>query len=200
MPNIGKVKGRIVTFVVDSADPGSDPDMVPLSGTVSFQLNVPKVLDATATPAPLIIASTPFIAVLDSSGYVSTPDVTGLTAAYPDIYMLANDDPDLNPLGTTYTVSYNVRLGNISINIPSHSIFVPTGGTVDLADFIPPDNAPAIGTAQAEAAAARSEAALMEALLTFVESSDIRHIVVLTQAEFDAMTPPRPSDTLYFKI
>ena len=148
--DFGTVRGRFTTFVMDGNDPVNDPDLVPLAGTVKFTLNVPKLVQVGATPAPLVIASTPFVAVLDAEGYLSTPDSVG-AASYPVVNLVANDDTDLNPYNTTYSVEYSLRLGTTPIPLASHTIFVPSGGSVDLANFIPPSSAPAIGTAQAEA-------------------------------------------------
>lgn len=152
MPATGKVIGRLVSLVVDSNDPDQDPDLVPLAGKVTFQLNVARVTELDASPVPMIIASTPFSAVLDENGYLSTPDDVGGTQ-YQGIWLPANDDPDLNPTGTQYTVSYalTVKGTNVQVAIPSHLLFLPSGSTINLATTIPPIAAPPMTIAQAEA-------------------------------------------------
>lgn len=152
MPATGKVVGRLVTLIVDKDDPDQDPDLVPLAGKVTFQLNIPRVTELDATPVPMVIASTPFEAVLDQWGYLSTPDAAG-SVQYQGIRLPANDDPELNPTNTQYTVSYSLTVQgtNIQVAIPSHLLFLPSNGQVDLATMIPPVAAPAMSTAQAEA-------------------------------------------------
>lgn len=156
MVSYGKVKGRLTTFVADGSDQGEEPDLIPLQGTITFQLNVPRVLQSSALPTSLVIASTPFVAVLDSEGYLCTPGPTTGSTLYRGMSLIANDDPLLNPSNTSYTVSYMLRQGSLVVDLPPHTIFVPAGQEVDLASFVPPANAPTIGTAQAEAAAARA--------------------------------------------
>lgn len=152
MPAIGKVVGRLVTLVVDKDDPDQDPDLVPLAGKVTFQLNIARVTELNADPVPMIIASTPFEAVLDQWGYLSTPDASG-GVQYQGIRLPANDDPDLNPTETQYTVSYSLTVQgtNTQVAIPSHSLFLPSNGQVDLATMLPPIAAPPMSLAQSQA-------------------------------------------------
>lgn len=152
MPATGKVVGRLVTLIVDKDDPDQEPDLVPLAGKVIFQLNVARVTELDASPVPMVIASTPFEAVLDSGGYLSTPDAVG-GVQYQGIRLPANNDPDLNPTGTQYTVSYQLTVQgtNTQVTIPSHLLFLPADGQIDLATMIPPVAAPPMTIAQAEA-------------------------------------------------
>lgn len=152
MPAFGKVVGRLVTLVVDKDDPDQDPDLVPLAGKVTFQLNIARVTELDALPVPMVIASTPFEAVLDQWGYLSTPDAAG-GVQYQGIRLPANDDPDLNPTNTQYTVSYSLTVQgtNVQVAIPSHLLFLPSNGQVDLATMIPPIAAPPMTIAQSQA-------------------------------------------------
>lgn len=152
MPATGKVIGRLVTLIVDSDDEDQEPDLVPLAGKVIFQLNVARVTELDAQPVPMVIASTPFEAVLDAAGYLSTPDGAG-GVQYQGIRLPANNDPDLNPTATQYTVSYQltVRGKNTPVAIPSHNLYLPADATIDLATMIPPVSAPPMTIAQSEA-------------------------------------------------
>lgn len=152
MPATGKVIGRLVTLIVDSEDEGQEPDLVPLAGKVTFQLNVARTTELNAQPVPQVIVSSPFEAILDSAGYLSTPDAVG-GVQYQGIRLPANDDPDLNPTGTEYTVSYSLTVQgkNTQVTVPSHNLFLPAGATIDLATMIPPVGAPPVTVAQAEA-------------------------------------------------
>lgn len=153
MPNFGKIIGQLQSAVVDGSDPDETPDLVPLTGTITFTPNTVKIVETDAVPNPYIIGSVPIVAILDAEGYISTPDANG-AAAYRGIWLIATDDPSLNPTAFQYQVSYSLTLGNMPIPIASHLIAVPGGDTVELALVIPPDAAPPIGTAAAEAAAA----------------------------------------------
>jgi len=194
MPGFGKVVGRFLTPVVDTDDPDTYPDLVPLNGRITFLLNVSRVVEATASPDPVVLASTPIVGILDEDGYLCTPDAVN-APAYQGLWLVATDDDDLNPTDMQYSVTYalTVGLNGPPAPLPTHNLAVLEGETVDLALVIPPDSAPPMGTAAAEAAAAIAVAALAE----MVQSDDIRHIVVITQSAYDAMTPPRPSDILY---
>lgn len=146
----GRVEATFLAAVTDGPDAGDEPDLVPLRGTVSFDLNVAKIVD---TSGPTVIAKTVFTGVLDADGVLCTPTsdnqagATGLT-------VLATDGPT-NPSGLQYRVTYALKTPTgTAVTLPSHLIAVPTDTTVNLALVIPPDAAPAIGVAAAEAAAA----------------------------------------------
>jgi len=155
MPEFGKVVGQFKTIVVDSDDPDSIPDIQSLNGTIEFTLNVAKLIDASETPNPVTYGASKFIGVLDSDGYLSTPNAAGSGILYPGLWMLATDDPDMNPhINVSYTVVYKLKdAKGVLINLPSHTLAVPANSTVDLSLAIPPDGAPVEGVAAAEAAA-----------------------------------------------
>lgn len=176
----GTVVWRAAIDVVDSSDPGTEPDFIPPTGTVTFVSTVGKLLDPGALPDPLTVIRDPIVGVLDDEGYLCTPDEAGLPA-YRGVQLIATDDPDLNPLNPLYNVSYQLRGRNgRTLKYPeSHQIAVPTGAEVDLTNFIPPDGTQTIGIPQAEALAAQAaadaaaaQAALVEALTTFVRFRD----------------------------
>lgn len=199
MPEFGQVKGRFMTVIVDRSDPDTLPEIVPLTGKVTFLLNAARVVEAEASPDPVVYGSLPIVGVLDTNGYLSTPIQDTLTPNYQGVWVLATDSEDFNPTDMQYTVTYDLTLpGEVgtAVPMPTHALAVPAGEVVDLGLVIPPAEAPAMGTAAAEAAAAIAVAALAE----MVQSDTIRHIVVITEEDFGAMTPPRPSDTLYIKI
>lgn len=135
MPAFGRVVGRFVTVVADTADPDQEPDIVPLTGTITFKLDQAKVVETDAVPQPMVIVSTPIEAVLDEQGYLCTPDADR-NPTYQGMYLLANNDPDIDPAVTTYTVSYMLFLGPTNLPLASHSLSVVGGVTVDLANII----------------------------------------------------------------
>lgn len=135
MPDFGQVIGRFVTLVADTADAGSEPDIVPLTGTISFRLNQAKVVETDASPQPTVIVSTPIEGVLDSAGDLCTPDSTG-APAYKGIWLLATNDPDIVPASISYTVSYLLFHLGQPLTIPSHELVIPAGTTVNLASAV----------------------------------------------------------------
>lgn len=131
----GTVVGQFILDVVDSGDAGQDPDFVPASGTITFTASVPKVLDAGAAPNPVTIVRWQITGILDSNGFLCTPDPSDPTiAGAQGIKLIATDDADLNPVNWTWTVSYSLvgpdgsRLGSPR----GHSMALPQGTTVDL--------------------------------------------------------------------
>lgn len=151
----GTVTWRAVVDVADGVDVDSLPDYVAPTGTVTFTASVSKVLDATATPDPLTIIRSSIVAVLDDQGYLCTANADG-SAGTRGVKLIATDDPDLNPSGWVWNVTYNLRLGSAGLSLRSHTLDLPSGATRDLSTAIPPDAADAIGIPQAEALAAQA--------------------------------------------
>lgn len=185
MPTFGKVIGRFLTPVVDTADADTYPDLVPLVGTITFQSVADRLIDPAATPDATVLASTPIVGVLDSQGYLSTPGAGG-SVQYSGLWLIASDDPNINPTDNQYEVTYSLSLNNKVVPLPSHRIFVVGGSTINLGSIIPPAAAEPVGAAQAEAMLAAITSQLGG--LTFQ---------VITQAAYNALPTPRPSDTLY---
>jgi hypothetical protein len=123
----GTVTGQFVTSVIDSADAGRDPDMVPCSGTISFHPNSTRVINTGAIPNPLTIFNKDITTSLDASGYIVGPDgVRG-------IKLVASDDPDTSPTMFSYTVT--IALNGVSPL--SFSFMLPGGTSIDLTTVAP---------------------------------------------------------------
>lgn len=110
----GTVVGTFVQAVADSADPDTNPDALPMIGTVEFTPSVAAILVPTATP-PTTVLPQKITKVLDSSGHFQ-------------VTLLATDDPDMQPTGWTYSVRF-VFTGVI---YQAFNIAVPGGQTIDL--------------------------------------------------------------------
>ncbi|AVR56904.1 hypothetical protein PBI_TRISCUIT_31 [Microbacterium phage Triscuit] len=151
MPLFGQVTGRFMTAIVDSIDPGNEPDLVPLSGKVSFTLNAARVIDMSSGQ-PVILAPTVITGVLDDQGYLSTPNANGGTQ-YQGLWLPANNDPNQNPTETQWSVTYDLQVPGTGrvVSLPTHLLYLPSEATVNLGAFIPPDAAPVMSAAQAEA-------------------------------------------------
>ena len=124
----GTVVGKFLVASPDSADAGFNPDAVAATGTVTFTAAPLRLIDAGAVP-PVTIFPTPTVCTLNSSGVLAaTEGGTGVT-------LLATEDPDLSPVGWTYTVT---------VAITGHPAYefdmsLPVGATVDLATVTPVD-------------------------------------------------------------
>lgn len=168
----GTIEARFAIDVVDSEDADTHPDLVPPTGYVTFTSSVAKILNPTSVPDELVILRSPIFGVIDEQGYLCTPNLKLKSPQYPrgvpayrGVELIATDDPDLNPLHSTYTVTYSLKnsVGDRIEGVESHALTVPGGTVQDLAKIIPPDAADAIGIPQANASAARAEAAALSA-------------------------------------
>lgn len=172
MPQFGEVIGRYVTAQVDGPDGDQLPELVPLQGTITFTLATTRVVE---TDVPQIILSTPITAVLDSSGYLSTPVPGSLTdAAYPGIKLVATDSTDINPTGLQYRVEYKLTYNGVALTLAGHNMALPAGSVIDLALITPVEGAPVQGVPAAEASAAAAVAAA---------NSAARVVIVTTGSE-----------------
>jgi nucleoid-associated protein YgaU len=165
----GKIVGFFETFVVDTIDDDLVPDLQRLSGSITFTPSVTRIIDESpAIPGEpqvtsAVLGALPYRAKV-VNGFLSTP-ATGAKW----LYVISTDDPNANPRFTNYDVSYDLSdFEGRKVDLPTHSIAVPPylgdGDEVDLAQLIPPANAPAYGIPQAEAAANRAVAALAKAV------------------------------------
>lgn len=173
MPEFGKVVAQFTTALVDSSDPDLLPDLVGMRGSITFTLNTAKVIDASATPNPVVITPVPIKGVLNVDGYLCTPLADG-SAGAEGIWLMATDDPDLNPTDLQYIVSYALTdPAGKKVPVPSHTLALPTDTTIDLALIISPAEAPAIGISAALAAAAAAAASSASSVKGLVAGSGI---------------------------
>lgn len=125
----GKVVGQFIEAwgdgVVTPGDPDTYPDAKPASGTIVFTAVPQYVVDGTATPNKVTIFPKPVTCTLDANGYLTDPD--GNTG----VYLIADDDPDLNPTGWTWSALFKV-----SGTVFTRNFSVTSGGTIDLADIL----------------------------------------------------------------
>ncbi len=97
------------TFVSTTGEPKSGHVWF----TPSFEEGIVAGDNVIVTPEKTIVA-------LDTNGHF-------------EIVLVATDDPDLVPLGFTYTVSFDIA----RVSLPSFSMSLASGATVDLADVFP---------------------------------------------------------------
>lgn len=123
----GHVVGRFLSVVADSIDDlDQEPEVVPMSGTVTFtpQVSAVKVVEGAEEPATVNVAT--ISAEIDEQGYLSRNGQRG-------IRLLASDGPT-NPTGFTYQVTFALSLGKgaAGVKYQGFPIHVPANGTVDL--------------------------------------------------------------------
>ncbi len=129
----GTVVGQFLAAIQDGSDPDKLPEGIPMKGTVTFIASPTYVLDYQATPNPVTILKTPIICSLDSAGYVCSPYVAADSPLSRGVSLIATDDPDILPIGWTWTVMYNLTDPNGSrVALPNQNISVPTGVETDL--------------------------------------------------------------------
>ena len=128
----GTVTGRFLLAYADSGDPGPEPDGAPAKGSVIFRASPVKLLDVSATPAPVTILPAPVVANLNTSGYIEGYDGDA------GVRLVATDDPDINPVGWTWQVEFRLTdEANVAVAVPTFSFSLPAGTTVDLASVSP---------------------------------------------------------------
>jgi len=130
-----RVDLRLIQARVDGADSDRDPDGIALPGAlITFTASVATVRVANASP-PVLISMAPFQCSTDSTGRLISPD------GQVGVYLVASDDPDLDPHGWTYTV----RVTHPTMPTVETTFVAPAGGELDLATLIPVPPSP--GTA-----------------------------------------------------
>jgi hypothetical protein len=128
----GTVTGRFLLAYADSSDVDPQPDGEPAKGFVIFTPSPIKLLDATASPAPVTILPAPVVANLNADGYIE--------GYFGDagVRLVATDDPDINPEDWTWQVDFRLTdEDNTSISLPSFSFELPADEIIDLTTVSP---------------------------------------------------------------
>jgi hypothetical protein len=145
----GTVVGQFVQSVVDSADPGREPDMVGCSGTLSFRPDRARMPLLEVVPNPMTVSNNAIPASLDVEGYVIDNNLLrGVT-------LLSSDAID-----ATYTVTINLT----GLSPISFSFWLPAGGEIDLTTVAPIPSDPGTELAAWQAAVAQTQAAAAAAI------------------------------------
>lgn len=137
--SFGTVVGQFIASIGDTSDAGREPDAIPVQGTILFTPQISSVKNISASPNPVTIVKTSVAGVLDDEGYLCNLTIDPETGFYQrGVPLVATDDPDINPSGWTWKVSYTFTLNGRQISSPiSHSIEVPAGETIDLTEASP---------------------------------------------------------------
>lgn len=128
----GTVTGRFLLAYADSNDSDPQPDGEPAKGFVIFTASPIKLLDASASPAPVTILPAPVVANLNAEGYIEG------FAGNAGVRLVATDDPDLNPQDWTWRVDFRLTdETDVPLTLPSFSFELPADTTVDLTTVSP---------------------------------------------------------------
>lgn len=134
----GTVVGQFIASVADTAvDPDTNPESIAMGGEIVFTPSVPYVKNTAAGKEPVTIIKTAIRGILDNEGYLCTPSTS--SSSYPrGVSLVATDDPNINPKGWTWQVTYRLTVNGKSISSPaSHPIKVEGGSQIDLTTASP---------------------------------------------------------------
>lgn len=132
----GEVVGRFVKFTADTADPGSTPNEVPLTGSVLLIPMTQFMRWPTVDPPRLAVAVPLDCPVVN--GDLCAPGTTS-----PGVHLVATDQPLAHPTLIQWRATFH--LAGVSAQPASVVFNVPTGGVVDLALVVSvPPEPPAI--------------------------------------------------------
>ena len=121
----GQVRWRVLSAVPDTADVDALPDVLPVTGFVTFTPSAPKLLAGGVSPATIL--PVPLRYDLDVAGVLRDAQGRDL------ITLPATDAPDVSPTGWTWRV--DGRFGTLPLQ--SFSFALPTGAVVDLTTVAP---------------------------------------------------------------
>ncbi|OJF83538.1 hypothetical protein [Nocardia seriolae] len=115
----GKVVGRFLANIADGPDLGDLPEFPPLTGTVTFTADAPKVLVAAAQPAPATYVQLPnhYVCELDEFGYLTWRGQRGIRLVAPNA--------DTNPSQWTWRVSFALQYEGEPVALEPFSFTVP---------------------------------------------------------------------------
>lgn len=152
------VKGRLVLAIGDSTDAGSQPDLIPTIGTVTFTANVRGNDPLVVVPDSLMIALAPIKATLNANGVIVPPaDGESSDPAFPTdddtaeeatgVVLVAPQQPDvLNITDWTWTATLTPATGQKWRTFSRVFTGAP-GDVIDLAVVVA--SSPAAGVSQA---------------------------------------------------
>lgn len=114
----GKVVGRFLANIADGPDIDRTPEFHPLTGTITFTAEAPKILVADGVPAPATYVQLPqhYIASLDEFGYLTWRGDRGIFLVAPSA--------DTNPSEWTWRVSFDLEYDGDAVPIDPFSFDV----------------------------------------------------------------------------
>lgn len=135
------VHAQFVAVTGDGADTDRLPDIAPSgNGEVIFTPSL-RTVRYVGADGPYVVSLKQYRAVVDSEGYLCTPDTFGQPGER-GIVLPSTDAQVIEPRGEddnafTWRVDFNIP----SVNIRSDHIAVPVGGPYNLVDLLSPERA-----------------------------------------------------------
>lgn len=125
----GIIRGTFVAGVLDSADPGGEPDIVPMTGQVVISATTPY-FRVTTTDPPMTVFPTTLTIPLNAEGRL---EYNGST----DIALWATTDPDTNPTDWQWRVAFELQFNGQDVAYPSFNFTLDAAEVVDLTTAAP---------------------------------------------------------------
>ena len=129
----GTITGRFLIAYADGADADLYPDGVPASGNIYFTPLVEALRDATSSPSPVTIVPQVIACSLDIDGYLTSP------SGGSGVRLVATDNTTDGVGDWYWKVEYRLtnESGQPLRGIPSHTMSLPSGSSIDLTNVIP---------------------------------------------------------------
>lgn len=165
----GRVEWRAVADIIDSDDPDTEPDIIPAQGEVWFDAEVSYWPAGTAEGGPLTIVHVQKVGIIDSDGFLCSPDPRDPSKPGPNRFLrlFASNDPDYGVTGWKWKATPRLKDINgrpLIDAVAPKEFYLEAGTTLDLTYIF---NKPAPGVSvpilQAEATAIASAASAREA-------------------------------------
>lgn len=135
----GTVVGRLLSPTVDGPLPGADKTAVPSDVVVEFVPSLLRIPAPAATPGPVtFLAGTsnrPVMGVIDSEGYLSTPDPENSEIPqFRGVRLVASDSGGMSVVGWEWVATVRLKAGRVLFAL---RFTVPANGEVDLTNATP---------------------------------------------------------------
>lgn len=123
----GTVVGRFILAYADSADEGSEPDVIPAKGSIFFKPSPISLKNTLAEPSAVTILPTRVEATLDSEGYLCG------YGTQRGIILVATENTQIDPYGWTWTAEFRLTdADGTAVPMPSFSFTLGQAEMVDL--------------------------------------------------------------------
>lgn len=143
----GRVEWRAVADIIDGPDEDTEPDIIPAQGEIWFDAEVKYWPAGTAEGGPMTIVHVQKIAIIDSEGFLCSPDPQDPTKAGPNRFMrlYATNDPDYGVTGWKWKATPRLKDINgkpLMDAVDPKEFFLEAGTTLDLTHIF---NKPLVG-------------------------------------------------------
>lgn len=136
----GRVVGQFIVGVVDGSDPDDEPDLIGARGSFEFTPTVLYTTVPEGTPNPFTLLREPVVGILDSEGYLCTPNPDKPTEAGVRglrLFSTERSDGSVQEWQWRATPLFENRLGiRISGVMKPFTFNLPANTTVDLTKVV----------------------------------------------------------------